>query len=76
MALSETTTRVVVAVVGIPVAVLFVYLGGWALAGLIGMIAVLACLEFYRLAETKDVRPLRYVGAALAALLCIPGALP
>ncbi len=71
MALSETTTRVVVAAIGIPVAVLVVYLGGWALVGMIGVIAVLACLEFYRLAETKGVRPLRGLGAALAALFVV-----
>ena len=71
MVLSETTTRVLVAAVGIPVAVVVVYLGGWALAGLIGLIAVVACLEFYRLAEAKGAKPLRVPGAVLAALFVV-----
>ncbi len=71
MVLSETTTRVLVAAIGIPVAVLVVYLGGWALAGLIGAIAMIGCLEFYRLAEAKGAKPLRTPGAVLAALFVV-----
>ena len=67
MARSEFAQRVMVAVIGIPVAIAVVYLGGWALAALLMIIAALAALEFYRLAEQKKVRPLRVPGAALAA---------
>src|SRR5690606_38330613 len=71
MAFSETTTRVLVAAVGVPVAVLVVYAGGWVLAGLIAVLAVLATLEFYRLAEAKGARPLRGLGAAIAAAFAV-----
>lgn len=67
MDISETTQRVLVAAVGIPLAVAAVYLGGWILALLLVTVAVLAALEFYRMAEKKGARPLRLVGAALAA---------
>lgn len=65
--MSETGTRVLVAVVGIPIAVGAVYLGGWVLAALLAAVAVLAALEFYRLAERKTARPLRLLGASVAA---------
>ena len=42
---SETTTRVLVSAVGVPVALLAVYAGGWVLAGLLGLVAGLAALE-------------------------------
>jgi phosphatidate cytidylyltransferase len=75
MALSETTTRFLVAIVGVPIAVAIVVAGGWALALLLGAIAVLAALEFFRLAEQKGVHPLRVPGAALAAAFVLLAAL-
>ena len=75
MALPETTTRVLVAAVGIPVAVLAVFAGGWVLAALAGILAVLASLEFYRLAETKGFRPLRVPGMLLAGGFVVLAAL-
>lgn len=71
MALSETAKRVGVAAVGIPLAVGAVYLGGFVLGGLLAVIAVLAVLEFYRMAERKAARPLAYLGAAGAAALVL-----
>lgn len=71
MALSETATRVAVAAVGIPLAVGAVYLGGFVLGGLLAVVAVLAVLEFYRMAERKAARPLAYLGAAGAAALVL-----
>lgn len=67
MAISETTQRVLVAAVGIPLAVAVVFAGGWALAGLLVLVSVLAALEFYRMAERKNARPFRALGGALAA---------
>lgn len=75
MSLSETTTRVIVAAVGIPVAIAVVYLGGWALGALLAAIAVLATLEFYRLAEAKGVKALAGLGALIAALFVVVGAM-
>jgi phosphatidate cytidylyltransferase len=67
MARSETTQRVVVAAVGIPIAIGAVVAGGWVLAALLGILAALAALEFYRMAEQKSVSALRPLGATLAA---------
>lgn len=67
MAISETTQRVLVAAVGIPLAVAAVYLGGWVLALLLGVVAVLGALEFYRMADEKGARPLHLFGAYISA---------
>jgi phosphatidate cytidylyltransferase len=68
VARSETTTRVLVALVGIPVAVAAIYLGGWALGALLALVSVLAALEFYRMAGEKGAQPLAPLGAVAAAL--------
>ena len=75
MSLSETGTRVLVAAVGIPVGVAVVYLGGWFLALLLMVVAVAAALEFYRLSVQKGVAPLRWPGAAIAALFIVSAAI-
>ncbi len=75
MSVSETTTRVIVAALGIPVAIGTVYVGGWALGGLLAIVAVLAALEFYRLAEKKGANALAGPGAAFAALFVLSSAL-
>lgn len=67
MARSETTTRLLVAALGIPIAAAAVWAGGWILAGLLAVLAVLAVLEFYEMAERKKVVALRLLGGALAA---------
>ncbi|HEX8692152.1 MAG TPA: phosphatidate cytidylyltransferase [Longimicrobium sp.] len=69
MARSETATRTAVAAVGIPVAVGSMYLGGWALAALLALSAVLAARELFRMAELKRAFALAPVGLAGAALL-------
>lgn len=66
MTFSETTTRFLVAAVGVPFALGVVYLGGWPLGLLLAVIAALCALEFYRLAEAKGVRPLAVPGALAA----------
>lgn len=66
MALSETSQRVLVAAVGIPVAVGVVYLGGWVLAGLLILVAVLAAVELFRMAERKNARPFVVLGGTLS----------
>jgi phosphatidate cytidylyltransferase len=71
MAHSETTTRVLVALIGIPIAIGAVLAGGWVLAALLGVLAALAALEFFRMAETKEVVPLRLLGTAMAAAFVI-----
>jgi phosphatidate cytidylyltransferase len=68
MSLSETTTRTLVAAVGIPLAVGAVLAGGWVLSGVLAVLAVLAALEFFRLVEVKGARPLSIAGAVVAGL--------
>lgn len=71
MALSETTTRVLVAVVAIPIAIAVVFAGGWVMAGVLALVAVLVALEYFRLVEKKGVRPLQTLGAVTAALFVL-----
>jgi phosphatidate cytidylyltransferase len=65
---SELSKRVAVAAVGIPLALLIIYFGGWALAVFIALIAAGAALELFRLAEQRGVRAFRFAGAFLAAV--------
>lgn len=71
MPASETLTRVGVAVVAIPIVVAAAYLGGWVLGALLAVFAVLAALEFFRMAAAKGVRPLEAVGAGAAGFFVI-----
>lgn len=64
---SELTKRVAVAAVGIPIALAIIYIGGWALALLLAVIAAMGAGEFYRLAAQRGVRAFAAPGAALAA---------
>ncbi|HYJ79466.1 MAG TPA: phosphatidate cytidylyltransferase [Longimicrobiaceae bacterium] len=75
MARSETATRTAVAAVGIPVSVAVMYLGGWALAALLALCAVLAARELFRMAELKRAFALHPVGLAGAAALIAAAAL-
>lgn len=72
--MNETTQRVAVAAVGIPLAVGVVYLGGWVLAALLMVIAVLGTLEFYRMAANRQALPLPIIGAAAAAAFVLAAA--
>lgn len=67
MSASETTKRVAVAAIGIPVAVSAVYAGRWILGALLTLIAVIAALEFRRMAARKEGHPLRLLMAGGAA---------
>jgi phosphatidate cytidylyltransferase len=75
MPLSETSKRIAVAAAGIPVVVGAAYLGGWVLAVLLAVAAVLGALEFYRMAAQKRARPLAGFGAAAAAAFVLLAAL-
>lgn len=71
MARSELTQRVTVAAIGIPLVVLAVYLGRWAMGPTLGLFCAGAAQEFYRLAEHRGIRPLRLAGAVGAAGLVL-----
>ncbi len=68
---SETLTRLAVALVGIPLAIGAVYLGGWVLAGLLALIGALVAHELCRMAGPKGARPLTLLSAAGAAGILI-----
>lgn len=65
---SELTSRVAVAAVGVPFALVLLYFGGWPLAIVLALISAGAAAEFYRLAEQRGVRPFIAAGAVLATL--------
>lgn len=61
--------RIAFAAVAIPVAIGVVWLGGWPLAVLVAVVAVLGTREFYTIAERIGMRPLQTWGLATCALL-------
>lgn len=63
-----------VAAVGIPAGVLIIYLGGWVLAGVLAVLALLGTLEVYGLAAARGWRPFRWLGALVALLLVLSAA--
>lgn len=67
--MSNLLRRILVAVVGIPIAFGFVYLGGWPLTALVAFIAVAGTAELYRMAAAGGVRVSGAVGFVGAALL-------
>jgi phosphatidate cytidylyltransferase len=64
---SELTKRVAVAAVGIPLAVVVIYVGGLLLGIFIAGIAAGGAAELYRLARQRGIRPFTTAGALLAA---------
>lgn len=73
--MSELPQRMAVAFVGIPVVLVIVYVGGWLLASVLAVFAVLGTLEVGRLAAAKQIRPLGPLGAAASAGLVLASAL-
>ena len=69
--MGETLTRVVVAIVVLPIILLLVYLGGWWFTGLIAVVVAIGVWEFYRLAEAKGLHPLKALGVTGAVGGCI-----
>lgn len=77
MARTELTQRLIVAAIGIPIVVVAVYIGRWAMGPALAFLAGGAAWEFYRLAERRGVRPIRLPGVAgAAALVLVATALP
>lgn len=74
--MSELQKRVLTALVAAPLAVGAVYLGGWALGAFVILLAGLAQLEVYGLAEAAGARPLRPLGLAVGALVAVRVLLP
>lgn len=64
--------RVLTAIVGIPITIVIIHIGGWLLAAVIALCAVLGFWEFYVALRAKEVRALKEV--ALPCLLLLIGA--
>jgi phosphatidate cytidylyltransferase len=74
VARSETTTRVLVAAAGIPVALGAIYLGGWVLAALLAFVVALAVRELFAMAALRQARGLSILGVLGAVGLVVAGA--
>lgn len=70
----ELTRRVLVAAVGVPLAVVAVWLGGWVLGAVMAFVAGMGAREFFRLAEAGGGEPLVFPGVALAVFLPLAAA--
>jgi phosphatidate cytidylyltransferase len=68
---SELTRRILFAVIAAPASIAIVYLGDWALAILLSVLAALAAWELFRIARDTGAFPLDAAGIALAALIPI-----
>ena len=66
--MSELTRRIIFAVIAAPASIAIVYLGDWALAILLSVLAALAAWELFRIARDTGAFPLDIAGIALAAL--------
>jgi phosphatidate cytidylyltransferase len=71
--MSELGRRVVVALIGAPIAVGVIWWGDAALATLLSVLSAIGAWEFYRLATASGTRPLTVVGVVIAAAipLCV-----
>lgn len=77
MAPGDLGKRLAVAAVGLPTAVVVIYAGGWALGGLLAVVAALAAGEYYRLAAAAGIRAFVLPGVLLAgAMVLAATALP
>jgi phosphatidate cytidylyltransferase len=68
---SELTRRIIFAVIAAPASIGVVYLGDWALAIVLSVLAALGAWEFFRMARETGPLPLEPAGIVLAALLPI-----
>jgi phosphatidate cytidylyltransferase len=68
---SDGTLRVLTALVGLPLVVGAVWLGGWVFAGLVALVCVLAQREFYALARAAGTNPKGIWGLAAGACVAL-----
>lgn len=71
MASGELRNRLLVAIIGIPIASALVYFGGWALTLVVAGLAAVAATEFYAMAKARGFQPLVFVGASTAAVFVL-----
>ena len=63
----ELQRRVAVAVIGLPLFVVLLHLGGWYLGALVALVAAQATRELFALASAVGVRPVGWLGVAASA---------
>jgi phosphatidate cytidylyltransferase len=66
---SELARRVLVALIGAPLAIALVWLGGWWLIGLLALLGGAGAWELYRMASRSGISPFVLPGIATAAAL-------
>jgi phosphatidate cytidylyltransferase len=66
---SELTRRILFGVVAAPIALVIVFAGGAALAGLLAVVSAIAAWEFFRISRAAGHTPLADLGSALAGLV-------
>lgn len=69
--MGELARRVAVAALGIPFAILLIYLGGWPLGIVLALLAALGASEMCDLAQACGVRPFTGLAAAVAAAMIV-----
>ncbi|HJP86072.1 MAG TPA: phosphatidate cytidylyltransferase [Gemmatimonadaceae bacterium] len=69
--MSELTRRILFAVIAAPASIAIVYVGDWALAILLSVLAALAAWELFKIAQATGALPFDLAGIALAALVPI-----
>ena len=74
--MSNLTQRVLTALIGAPLVVGMIYLGGWFFGGLMLLVGLLAQREFYALAEAGGTRPLVSVGLVVGGVLIVRSLVP
>lgn len=67
--MSNNFRRIITAVVAAPVVLGLAYVGGWAFAGLVGLIGLLGQRELYRMARQVGAQPHRFGGFVLGLLV-------
>ena len=65
----ELTSRLIVAAIGIPMAVMIIYGGGWYLGTMMVLASGVSAAEYYSMAAARGSEPLRWVGIPLAMAL-------
>lgn len=67
--MNELARRVIVALIGAPIALGLIWFGGAPLATLVASLSAIAAWEFYRIARAAGSEPLAPAGIAIAAIL-------
>ncbi|MBS4027985.1 MAG: phosphatidate cytidylyltransferase [Ignavibacteriales bacterium] len=63
--MSNLLSRVLVAIVAIPAILYICFAGGWLFFGFVLLLTIIGLLEFYKLAEAKELHPQKFLGIAL-----------